>query len=346
MITAVAGLDNDAFAVDTTVDDQGVLEVGEQSFANWYYTQYGRTEGLISVVRAISRSNDIFFYRAAEWTGVEALAQKARDFGFGERTGVELPGEQAGLVPDPAWKEETFGERWFLGNTFHLGIGQGDLLSTPLQLAQMMTVFGNNGTMCHPRVVASDSRTQAAANCGGVGVDEETLAVVQEGMIGACSGGGTAFPFFAWNDTRLANLSEDLSPANQIREGVVACKTGTAEFGGADERGFRRTHALFGMTVGGLHDLLVLDNPELETELAQDEASAAATVSDSATEQAADLTELRQQWFAAASRENFPDAIVILVLVESDEEQPYAEGSREAAPVARDVFGWLVGENQ
>ena len=142
------------------------------------------------------------------------------------------------------------------------------------------------------------------------------------------------------------SLSEDLSPANQIREGVVACKTGTAEFGGADERGFRRTHALFGMTVGGLHDLLVLDNPELETELAQDEASAAATVSDSATEQAADLTELRQQWFAAASRENFPDAIVILVLVESDEEQPYAEGSREAAPVARDVFGWLVGENQ
>ena len=341
LVTAVAGLESDAFDLETTVDDQGVLEVGEQSFANWYYSQYGRTEGLISLVRAIVRSNDSFFYRAAEWTGIEALAEAAREFGFGEQTGIRLPGEQPGLVPDPAWKEQTFGERWFLGNTYHFGIGQGDLLVTPLQLARMVAVFGNDGQLCRPQVVAGENRAQTTAECSGLGISDETLSAVQEGMIGACSSGGTAFPFFDWNDQRLASLPEGISSAEQIRRGVAACKTGTAEFGSADAQGFRQTNAWFGVVVGGLDELLATESSPSAQVTVEEQSLVAETET---SEDSANLNQLRVRWLEKVSQAGFPKTIVMMVLVESDENQLFAEGSSEAAPVARAIFDWMMGE--
>ena len=98
LITALAGLESEAFDAATEVDDQGTLEVGIYRYANWYYTQYGKVEGKISLSRAIARSNDIFFYKAAEWTGVDALVQQAEEMGFGKLTGLEVSGEKAGLA--------------------------------------------------------------------------------------------------------------------------------------------------------------------------------------------------------------------------------------------------------
>jgi penicillin-binding protein 2 len=340
LVTAVAGLESKALDLNTTVDDQGVLEVNDFVYANWYYTQYGRVEGLISLVRAIARSNDTYFYKAAEWTGVEALAQKAREFGFGSLSGVEITGEKAGLVPDPAWKEKTFGERWFLGNTYHFGIGQGDLLVTPLQLAQMVAVFGNDGRLCESRLIkdAADQRN----NCSSLGVEEPNLAAVQEGMISACSAGGTAFPFFDWN-TRREQLPENLSPAEQIRRGVVACKTGTSEFGAADERGFRQTHGLFGMVIGGLPELLAEDLVSLSIE-SEEASSSVALVETKLTEAELDLNLERQAWLRQVQTHGLPQTLAIVVLIESDDAQPYAEGSREASPVARAIIDWLMGQ--
>lgn len=351
LVTAVAGLEKGAFDTSTTVTDEGVLTVGEQQFANWYYTQYGRAEGEISLVRAIARSNDIFFYRAAEWTGIDFLAEKAREFGFGEQTGLEIPGERTGIVPDPAWKERVIGERWFLGNTYHVGIGQGDVLVTPLQLARMVAVFGNGGRVCPVSVLGE--KDSKGNQCSDLGIHGETLAAVQEGMIGACSPGGTAFPFFDWNGARMAQLpgglSSGLSPAEQIRQGVVACKTGTAEFGGEDERGYRKTHAWFGMTVGGLRAMIGAGEGAGagEGEGASTAESDGAEATGSAmvrSESSRDLALLREQWLEELQKNNFPDEIVILVLVESDESQPYMEGSRDAAPVARSIFDWILGE--
>jgi penicillin-binding protein 2 len=340
LITAVAGLESGAFDLESTVDDRGILEVGEYRFANWYYTQYGRTEGVISLIRAITRSNDTFFYKAAEWTGVEALVAKAREFGFGEPTGIEIPGEAAGLVPDPAWKEQTFGERWFLGNTYHLGIGQGDLLVTPLQLAQMMAVFGNGGKLCQPHVVAKEHKSSSLVECSSLGMSKRTLAAIQQGMIGACSSGGTAFPFFDWNDSRLAQLPEELSASEQLNRGVVACKTGTAEFGAEDEQGYRQTHAWFGMTVGGLRQLLAADLASGE-----DLTVSVSTQSALTDEREFDLSAKRTRWLEQIKEFGFPNKLAIMVLVESNEEQPFAEGSREAAPIAREIFDWIVGNN-
>lgn len=361
LVTAVAGLESGAFGLNTSVDDQGILKVNDFEYTNWYYTQYGGTEGFISLVRAIIRSNDIFFYKAAEWTGIATLAQKAREFGFGSLTNIEVPGEKAGLVPDPEWKEKTLGERWFLGNTYHFGIGQGDLLVTPLQLAQMVASFGNDGRLCQPFVI--NDQLEKKNNCSSLGISELSLAAIQEGMIGACSAGGTAFPFFDWN-VRRASLSPDLSPAEQIRRGVVACKTGTAEFGISDEQGYRKTNALFGMVVGGMSELLAddLENLSVSSEVLAEEVvpldssipveETLGSVKDESglvekkpiSEEKLDLVQERQAWLKRVKLHGFPQTLAIIVLVESDESQLFAEGSREAAPIAKVIIDWLTGQ--
>lgn len=338
LVTALAGLESGAFTQETEVDDQGTLEVGEYSFANWYYTQYGRTEGVITLVRAISRSNDIFFYRAAEWTGVDALVQRAEEMGFGKLTGVEISGEKPGLVPNPTWKEKTLGERWFLGNTFHMGIGQGDLLVTPLQQAQMVQVFGNGGKLCKPHLLESDRESE----CSSLGVQEKNLEIVREGMINACSSGGTAFPFFPWNDQRKGKVTQEMgseeSASSLIRNGVVACKTGTAEFGAQDQKGHRNTHAWFAMTVGGVQELLQDQLKALLPDIVS-ESTASATLAE------ADRTtaDEKKTWLEKVNQSSFPDTLAIVVLVESDDQQPFAEGSKDGAPVALQIWKWMMG---
>ncbi|MEK7556358.1 MAG: penicillin-binding transpeptidase domain-containing protein, partial [Patescibacteria group bacterium] len=171
---------------------------------------YGRTEGEIDTVRAIARSTDTFFYKVGEFVGPERLAFWARKFGLGQDSGVDLPGEVSGLVPDPEWKLKTKGERWFLGNTYHMAIGQGDVAASPLQVNVMTSVVASGGKRCRPKVVQVEQVDQVEQGCEELGIGEETLKVIRKGMLGACATGGTAFPFFNF-------------------EPSVACKTGTAQ---------------------------------------------------------------------------------------------------------------------
>lgn len=290
-VTALGGLEADAFDAETTVDDEGILKVGDFEYGNWYYSQYGRVEGSLSLVRAIARSNDIFFYKAAEWLGPDRLAQMARLLGLGAKTGIELPAEASGIVPDPQWKEKTIGEHWFLGNTYHFGIGQGDLLVTPVQMFQVLTLFANRGKLCAPTLIKNKE-----GNCKNISVTQEHLDLIREGMQQACSSGGTAYPFFPWNSAE---------------EDKVFCKTGTAEFGAADAKGHRKTHGWFeAFTHLPLHEL-PMDQSSVST------------------------THVEQK------KEQYPQNIAIIVLVESDEDQPYKEGSRDAAPLALEILKWL-----
>lgn len=334
LVTALAGLEKGSIDSTTSVTDEGTLKVGEYEYANWYFTQYGRTEGAISLTRALARSNDIYFYKVAEWIGPTALAEFARLFGFGSPTGIELAAEAAGTVPDPIWKEQTVGEQWFLGNTYHFGIGQGDVLVTPLQIAQLTQAVGNGGKLCTPHVLSQDLTGDERLRCSELGVTEDHLELVLEGMIAACSSGGTAFPFFTYNQGRV---DASLSASEQFARGAVACKTGTAEFGGADERGYRATHGWFVATV------------QLTDEITQ-EATSSATATDSAAidfspeaPEQKTWSQLRDSWLTHATE--FPRKIGITVLVESDEAQPYKEGSRDAAPVAKAIIDWLHGES-
>lgn len=219
IVTATSGLEEGKIDENTLYKDKGIVRVGEFVYKNWYFNQYGKTEGSIGVVRAIKRSTDTFFYKVGEWVGPEKLAQWATKFGLGKKTEIEIPGEVDGLVPSPQWKEKFRGERWYLGNTYHFAIGQADLLTTPLQINMMTSVIANEGKLCQPNVARLSDSKMPMSNCQDLNLKKETLRLVKEGMKEACSSGGTAFPFF------------NFQPAGLPADWRVGCKTGTAEFG-------------------------------------------------------------------------------------------------------------------
>lgn len=287
LITALAGLELGKIDESTIVVDEGQLRIDEYVYGNWYFRQYGRTEGPINLVRSIARSNDIFFYKAAEWIGPQQLADFARLMGLGKRTEIELPAETAGTVPDPEWKQRVIGERWYLGNTYHYGIGQGDVTVTPLQVFHYTTAFAHEGKMCRPTLIKGKT-----GQCEELALDARHIAMVRQGMIEACSTGGTAFPFFAWNE--------------EHEQEKVACKTGTAEFGGViNDQGYRKTHGWF---------TAIVELPD---------------------------SSVGNSEGGPSGSDLYPRSVVITVLVESDEEQPFREGSRDAAPIAKELAAWL-----
>jgi len=325
MVTALAGLETKAFTPDTEVLDEGVLKVGEYSYGNWYFRQYGRTEGTLNLVRAIARSNDIYFYKVAEWAGPDAIASMARLLGFGKIIGVELGAENKGLVPDPTWKQQVLKEPWYLGNTYHYGIGQGDILVSPIQVAQYVQAIGNDGTMCSPHLTKNDQPT-----CHEVGLARENLDIVLEGMLQACSPGGTAYPFFPRNGERIEAVGPSASVKDMLVAGAVACKTGTAEFGAANHQGYRNTHGWF----------VALVEPTINVaDVSEDEPESIAQIAPSATTDA-----LRLEWLKRVKKQGFPSRLAIVVLVESDEAELYQEGSGDASPVAKSILDWIEGK--
>jgi len=215
IVTATAVLEDKKITKGFTYDDPGIIKVNEFSYSNWYFSQYGRLEGTIDLTRAIARSTDTFFYRLGELEGPVALASWADKFGLGKKTGIDLSGESLGLVATPEWKERVKGEAWFLGNTYHMAIGQGDLITTPIQMNSVTTVVASGGKLCTPHLIEENPK------CTNLNIKKSTIDLIREGMIGACSSGGTASVFF-----------------NFIPQ--VACKTGTAETIEAD-----KTHAWF-----------------------------------------------------------------------------------------------------
>lgn len=324
IVTAMAGLENNKLTQDTTVVDEGTLAVGDYEYRSWYYWGYGGVEGEINVIRALARSNDIFFYKTAEWVGPDLLASMARLFGFGSKVGINLTGESTGLVPDPAWKEKTTGEQWYLGNTYHFGIGQGDLSVTPLQINQMVQTIANNGTMCTPTLESGLTDT-----CHEVGVKEQNINLVLQGMVDVCSPGGTAFPFFPYNQ-QVRSEGSDLK--TDLAQGAMACKTGTAEWGEVDEHGYRKTHGWWVGIINLPHDKIINTVPES----CLPELTSADTDSDQCL--------FRAEWLKQVKIHDLPQKIVITVLVESDEMNPYKEGSEDAAPIGKSIIDWMLGQ--
>lgn len=227
LVTSTAALETGAIDRDYKYEDPGIVKLGNATFRNWLYIKNGRTEGVIDIVRAITRSTDTFFYILGEKVGITRLAEWASAFNLGRKTGIDLPAEAAGLVPTPEWKEKTTGERWYLGNTYNVSIGQGDLAASPLQINAMVSAVATN-KWCKPHLLKEVSSFKfQVISCRDMGLKEETLHLIKAGMIGVCSPGGTAGVFF--NFTPNGNR--------------VACKTGTAQVGTGPVGA--RTHAWF-----------------------------------------------------------------------------------------------------
>lgn len=212
---SIAGLESGKLNPNTTIEDTGVIKLGEYQYTNWLWNKRGGTEGAVDLVTALKRSNDIYFYKMGEQIGPGIISKWAHVLGLGEATGIELPGEVEGLIPDPAWKKEAKGEAWFTGNTYHMAIGQGDVAATPLQINMVTGIVASGGKKCQPTILVNSSN-----NCVDLKLKEENLEIIKKGMRAACSTGGTAWPLFNFKTS-------------------ISCKTGTAEVGGSS----KETHA-------------------------------------------------------------------------------------------------------
>lgn len=258
IITAAAGLESGQVTKETRIEDTGILTIGSFSFSNWYFSQYGKTEGQVDIVKAIARSNDIYFYKLGEMVGVEKLATWGNRFGIGQKSGVELPGEAEGVMPDPEWRKKVKGEDWYLGDTYHLAIGQGELATTPLQVNLWTNAIASGGVWCRPTLLKASrevSRSEIGLrrtgsgstrrNCQDLEISKETNQIIIEGMSRACAkDGGWGYQGTGWPLFDFTVLKENLGEAHGVGQRFqvpIACKTGTAEFGDPKNR----THAWF-----------------------------------------------------------------------------------------------------
>lgn len=243
LITAAAGLENKLIDAQYKVADTGIIRVGAFSFANWFFTQYGRTDGDVDVVKAIARSNDIFFYKLAELVHVDKLSAMGKQFGLGRKLGIDLEGEQAGLLPTQDWKKKAIGESWYLGDTYHYGIGQGFLLTTPLQVNSWTATIANGGTVYRPHFLQNVKNEPQGKRF----LSDKTVDLIREGMIESCKKGGVAWPLFDFKvkNVKLAIDGKDILEAPQAttsadfkdyRQVSIACKTGTAQHGGEETK--------------------------------------------------------------------------------------------------------------
>lgn len=146
IITALAGLEAGSIKPDTRFFCASKMMLGSHTFHCWKRQGHG----YLSVIEALKHSCDIFFYETAQRLGIEKLAEMARRFGFGSKIDIGLENEMPGLIPDKAWKQKRFGESWQQGESLISGIGQGYILTTPLQLATMTARVVNGGYEVKP----------------------------------------------------------------------------------------------------------------------------------------------------------------------------------------------------
>jgi len=154
-VIAAAGLAEGLITEKTSILSKGGIQIKEWFFPDWKQGGHGWT----NLTKALAESVNTFFYYLgggyADFKGLgpEKINYYAHLFGLTEPTGIDLLGESKGLVATPKWKEETKKEKWYIGDTYHLSIGQGDILVTPLQVANYTSVFANNGILFKPSLV-------------------------------------------------------------------------------------------------------------------------------------------------------------------------------------------------
>lgn len=227
IVMASAGLAEHVISPSTAFDTPPEIKIGDFIFPDW------KDHGVTNVERAIAESNNIFFYAIGggydkiKGLGIETMKKYWQLFGLGEKTGVDLPGEAAGFLPDSAWKQEAKGEPWYIGDTYHAAIGQGDLLITPIQMLRATATIANGGKLLQPqlvkKIIGSDGLVVKEF---GPRIERENfidpsiIKIVQEGMRLTITGGSAQ------------NLND--LPVS------VAGKTGTAQF-----LSNQKTHAWF-----------------------------------------------------------------------------------------------------
>lgn len=222
-IVASAALQERVVSPDTVIVDRGFIDLSG-GFRFRGYNQIAR--GPLTVRDALAVSSNVYFYTVGGGygeiggLGVDRLTSYYRAFGFGEATGIDLPAETNGRVPDREWKRANKDEDWYIGDTYNISIGQGDILISPLQMAVAQAAIANGGDLLAPRVLGEIDGEQAESSIvrRHLPVDQANLQVVREGMRKAVEKG-------LFSETIFSSV-----PAK------IAGKSGTAETGFGDDR--------------------------------------------------------------------------------------------------------------
>lgn len=219
IVSSLAALSSGKVTADTTFVDNGVVWLGPYKFTNWYFTDYGKVEGAVNLVKALRRSNDTYYYEIGRLLGEIPLTEWSKKLYLGKTLGIDIPGEVNGLVPSDEWKRKTYNQVWYPGDTLHMSIGQGFVLTTPLQILGITSFIAADGNLYKPQLLKTNFKPQIlVANLA----SEEQIKLIKTGLSLVTKEGGTAWPFFTFPIP-------------------TAGKTGTAEFGDPKDR----THAWY-----------------------------------------------------------------------------------------------------
>ena len=214
-IHAAAALEEGVITPQTKIFSGPSFWFAGRAYRDWKEEGHG----IINVHRAIVESSDTFFYQVGLKLGIDRLADYTKRFGFGTKTGVPIHNEKAGLVPSSEWKKKTYKVKWYEGETISVSVGQGYMLTTPLQLLNAYAAIANGGTLWKPLLVEEittpDGKvisTAVTEKRGDLGISEKTMDYVRDGLRGVTHDeGGTA---------RFLSRTTDLK---------IAGKTGTAQ---------------------------------------------------------------------------------------------------------------------
>ncbi len=187
IVSAIAGLEEGIITPSTVVNGGGSFRFGGRKYHEWKRSGFGKT----SIIKALYQSVDVFFYKLATRMDIDILAKYSRIMGLGKKTGVALPGEISGIVPTREWKLKEIGEEWFAGETLSVIIGQGYLTTTPIQLANLISMVANGGTLYRPQLIKHIEtldgeivETMEPEIISTYQFSPTTLAVVREGLEG------------------------------------------------------------------------------------------------------------------------------------------------------------------
>jgi len=196
IIMATAGL-QEGIAQDMKVDCTGGAEFYGRYFKCWVVAEH-RTHGITDISKAIFQSCDVFFYTLAEKLGIEKIAEYATKFGLGQKTGIDLPQEVSGVMPSEEWKIRNFKQKWYAGETISVGIGQGAVAATPIQMARAIGAIASGGRLVRPHVTNPTDLPPGMVPASSlpddppVPIDPKNWEIITDAMADVVNPGGTA----------------------------------------------------------------------------------------------------------------------------------------------------------
>ena len=254
MVTMAAGMGEGVTSPSDVFNDPGYWDGLGSAYRKTCWLRSGH--GRITLQDGLTASCDVVFYtvgKRLDDKGSSLLSEYGKRYRFGMPTGVELTGESAGLMPDPDWKMQNTGNAWTSGDTVNLSIGQGYMLATPLQIAQMTAAIANNGAIIRPHVVAeiegrdplpTESITGTVVST--LPLTEEGLQAIQKGMIGVVNNAHIGTTYFRFSNFDYYIVDQRIVPGKSLdskqrataTKFIVAGKSGTAQAPGPKDAPF------------------------------------------------------------------------------------------------------------